>query len=167
MSGSVKRVFIGLNAVGERAVGSYETKASIRHVKKFECALVTEDGDPVSWDDFDNPEEKRTIFQFILGDREQRIDNKRIMADRPPFAVVTVHGNRAVRLEFYEGHDALELSYDLRAPELQNVKLPLYLESDPQAYDPMDFLKSMGVVPQGAEELIREILKDAHEQKKS
>jgi len=165
MSGSIKRVFIGLNAVGERAVGSYETKASIWHVKKFECALVNPDGDPATWDMFDDPKEPRTIFQFVLRDRIQRIDNRRLMADRPPFAVITIHGNRAVRLEFYEGHDALELSHDLRAPELKGVKLPLFLEKDPQAYDPMEYLKSIGAVPEGTEEIVREILKEAHEKK--
>lgn len=165
MKRKIKRILIGLDAVGERAVGSQETESSIRYARKFECALVSDQGEAITWDGLDNPEEPLTILQYVVRDRKLRIDQGKIMADRPPFAVVTIRDQRVVRLEFYEGHDALECTYDLRAPELQGVKLPRYLERDPQAYDPVEYLKSAGLVPPGTEEIIREMLREIHKKK--
>lgn len=132
---------IGVDDRGEMVVGRAETEAQIARVRELECALA--DGEALTWDDFDNPAEPRTLFQAIARDRGRRIDQGTYMADRPPFAVVTVHGDRAVRLEYYEGHDALALVYDVRAPELQGKPLPRYLERDPHAYDPAAFLEEI------------------------
>jgi len=89
---------IGVDDRGEMVVGRAETEAQIARVRELECALA--DGEALTWDDFDNPAEPRTLFQAIARDRGRRIDQGTYMADRPPFAVVTVHGDRAVRLEF-------------------------------------------------------------------
>ncbi|MEW6572950.1 MAG: hypothetical protein AB1374_04895 [Bacillota bacterium] len=81
------------------------------------------------------------------------------MADRPPVAVVTVIGDRAVRLEYYAGHDALELVYDVRTKELEHQDLPLWLERDPHAYDPAEFLEKTFGIP---EEFSKPLLDHAH-----
>ncbi len=146
---------------GTRAVDSAETQRQIDAVKALICALVTpESREAVSWPDLDDPAEPRTLFQFILGDRRLRIDQNRLMADRPPFAVVTEHAGRAVRMEMYEGHDFLECTYDLRAPELVGLALPKYMESDPNAYDPAKFLHEMFGVPK---EWTREMQRATHD----
>ena len=95
----------------------------------------------ITWDVFDNPNEPRTLFRAILSDRKTRVDQKTFIADRPSFCVVSVAGNRVVRLEYYEGHDALDLVYDIRSKELTGEDLPKFLDSDPQGYDPVKFLK--------------------------
>lgn len=143
---AMETILIGIDDRGERAVGRAEMEGQIARVRGFECALVDE-GEALTWEDFDNPEEPRTLFQAIANDREKRIDRGILMADRPPFAVVTVHGDRAVRLEYYEGHDALTMIYDVRAPELQGKPLPGYMETDPHAYDPAAFLEVVLGVP--------------------
>lgn len=81
------------------------------------------------------------------------------MADRPDFCVITAMDNKAVRLEFYEGHDALELVYDLRAKELHGKDLPKFMENDPQAYDPAAFLKEAFGLP---EEFTKPLLEELH-----
>jgi len=150
-------LFIGVD--GEQTVNSQETLKQIEKVKSLECLLANEN-EKLSWTDFDNPEEPRTLFQSIKGDREIRIDKKTFMADRPSFAVITVMDNKAVRLEYYEGHDALSLVYDVRAKELQGKDLPNFMDKDPQAYDPCEFLKEAFGIP---EEISKPILDKAHE----
>jgi transcriptional regulator of met regulon len=138
-------IVIGVDQKGEKVVGSEKTRQQIERVKKLECALQHK-GKPFDWSAFDNPDEPRTLFQAILKDREMRVDNKTLMADRPPVAVITVIGDRAVRLEYYAGHDALELVYDVRAKELERQSLPRWMERDPHAYDPSEFLeKTFGI----------------------
>jgi len=144
-------------------VSAEEARTQIEQVKKLECAVVTPEGEQVSWQDVDDPKEPRTLFQFIEADREKRAEN--LMADRPPFAVVTVQDRRAVRLQFYEGHDALSKSYDLRSKELQGEDLGDFLESDPQAYDPAAFVAENYpdlVEKLGGEEAARQILGALH-----
>jgi len=146
---------------GTQVVDSTETQRQIDAVKALVCALVTpESKEAVSWSDLDDPAEPRTLFQFILGDRRLRVDRQRLMADRPPFAVVTEHDGHAVRLEMYEGHDYLECTYDLRAPKLAGLVLPMYMASDPQAYDPAKFLTRTFGVP---EEWIRAMQRATHD----
>ena len=96
--------FIGAN--GEKVVDSIETLKQIEAVKKLTCNML-DDGNILTWNDFDNPEETRTLFQSILGDRKMRVDEKTFMADRPAFCVITEHEGAAVRLEYYEGHRCL------------------------------------------------------------
>lgn len=148
--------FIGVD--GEQVVDSVETAKQIEVVKKLNCNLQN-DGNVLTWDDFDNSEESRTLFQSILGDRKIRVDEKTFMADRPAFCVITEHEGDAVRLEYYEGHDALSLVYDIRAKELTGKDLPKWMESDPQAYDPVKFLKDVFGFPEG---FTKPILEDAH-----
>lgn len=151
-----KLFLIGIDERGEKVVDSATTQGQIERVKRLECALVHR-GERLRWEVFDDP---HTLFQAILKDREMRVDQKQFMADRPPFAVVTALGRRAVRLEYYEGHDALSLVYDLRAPELEGKELPPYLARDPYAYDPVEFLKR--AFPELVEQ-IGEPLREAHE----
>lgn len=129
-------------------------------MKKLECALESPEGEPIPWEAFDNPDEPRTIFQFIVRDRKMRVDQKTLMADRPPIAIIHAVDNRVVRLEFYEGHDELTCSFDLRSKELQGKDLPLWMGADPCAYDPAKFLKEAFSYP---EELTRPWLKALHE----
>jgi len=146
---------------GEKVVDSTETQRQIDAVKVLPCALVTpENKEPMTWVDVDDPDEPRTLFQFILGDRRKRVDRHTLMADRPPFAVVTEHEGRAVRLEMYEGHDFLVATYDLRAPELVGKTLPMYMASDPQAYDPAEFMAEHFGVPK---EWTREMQRATHD----
>jgi len=153
-------MLIGVAVGGEVAVGGAQTETQIARVRELECALANEDG-VLTWGDFDNPEEPRTLFQAIARDRDRRIDHGICMADRPPFAVVTAWGGRAVRLEYYEGHDALSLVYDIRAPELQGKILPKYMEADPHAYDPAAFLEEVLGIPK---DVSGPLLEMAHEE---
>lgn len=153
-----KILFIGVD--GETTVNSAETKKQIQEVESLDCVLEDEqEGRIATWKDFDNPDEPRTLFQSILRDRKRRVDEHTIMADRPSFAVITVLDNKAVRLEYYEGHDSLSLVYDLRSKELQGKKLPNFMDADPQAYDPAKFLKNTFGIP---EEFSKSILDEAH-----
>ena len=149
--------FIGVG--GGKVVASKETITQIEKVRALECTLKTETGEKITWDDVDNPNEPRTLFQSILRDRSRRVDQKTFMADRPSFCVVASMDGKAVRLEFYEGHDALSLTYDLRSKELQGKKLSNFMDHDPQAYDPAKFLKETFGMP---EEITRPILEEIH-----
>ncbi|MCL0035884.1 hypothetical protein M1N44_02415 [Dehalococcoidia bacterium] len=141
--------FIGHD--GEKVVNSAKTLEQIAEVKKLECAMEHE-GEQIRWDMLDSPAEpigfpklgRRTLFQAIVSDRRLRVDQRTMMADRPPIAVVTAVAGKAVRMEFYAGHDALHLIYDLRTRELQGKPMPRWLTSDPQAYNPYRFLQSIG-----------------------
>lgn len=145
---------------GEQVVDSATTRKQIAEVEALECALENE-GQRLTWKDLDDPAQPRTIFQSILRDRELRVDKHTPMADRPAFAVITAAGSKAVRLEFYEGHDALQLVFDLRSRGLQGKDLPSFLESDPHAYDPAKFLKDALGIP---EELSKPILEAVHKE---
>ena len=153
----IETFFVG--ADGEKVVNSNDTIRQIERVRSLECTLETEKGEKITWDDVDNPNEPRTLFQSILGDRRRRVDQNTFIADRPSFCVVTAMDGKAMRLEFYEGHDALSLVYDLRAKELQGMNLQNFMEKDPQAYDPAKFLKETFGMP---EEITRPILEELH-----
>lgn len=154
-----KTYFIGAN--GEEATDSKTTLQQIKDVEALQCALVNpKNQEPLTWAAVNNEAEPRTIFQAILADRKMRIDDRTLMADRPSFCVITAVDGRAVRLEFYEGHDALGLVYDLRSAELAGKDLPQWMESDPQAYDPAAFLKQAFGIQQKISE---PILKSLHE----
>lgn len=149
--------YIGFD--GERAVTSRETQAQIDAIKDLRCALVDQ-SEPFAWRDIDDPAEPRTLFQHILGDRRLRIDQKRLMANRPPIAVATEHDGAIVRLEYYEGHDQLECTHDLRSADLAGKELPRWMEQDPQAYDPVAFMEqAFGVDPQ----LTKAVLQATHD----
>ena len=63
------------------------------------------------------------LFEYICLDRKMRCDGNILMADRPPFVVVTMENDSIVRLEFYKGHDGLIKQVDLRADSLQKKDL--------------------------------------------
>lgn len=149
-------LLVGANE--EEAVGAKATREQISAVRELECAVLGPGGEALTWDVFDDPQEPRTIFRTILADRQMRIDQRVAMADRPMFAVVTANGHRAVRLEYYEGHDALELQYDLRAAELRTENLPPFMSRDPHSYDPAAFLEQAFGLPRAfTEPLLREL----------
>jgi hypothetical protein len=153
-----KLMFVGADPEGARVVGSVETQRQVDSLRAIRCDLIAE-GQPITWDDVDVPAEPRSLFQMILADRRVRVDAGRLMADRPPFAVATVHEGACVRLEFYEGHDELECTYDLRSPALAGKDLPRWMESDPQAYDPVAYLEeALGLPP----EVTRPAIEAAH-----
>ena len=60
----VETLFVGVN--GEKVVDSKETIKQIEKVRALECALETKEGENVTWNDVDNPDEPRTLFQSIL-----------------------------------------------------------------------------------------------------
>lgn len=147
---------IGTN--DEQVVDSKKTLEQIQAVEALECVLENE-GEKISWKDLDNPDEPRTIFQSILRDRKRRVDEHTMMADRPSFAVITATGGKAVRLEYYEGHDALKLEFDLRSKELQGKKLPNFMAEDEQAYNPAKFLEEAWGIP---ESVSKPIIDEVH-----
>jgi len=151
-------LFIGTD--GEQVVDSKKTLEQIQAVEALECILENE-GEKISWKDLNNHDEPRTIFQSILRDRKRRVDEHTMMADRPSFAVITAAVEKAVRLEFYEGHDALQLEFDLRSKELQGKKLPNFMAEDSQAYDPAKFLEAFFGIP---ESMSKPVLDDVHKE---
>lgn len=120
--------FVGYD--GERAVGTAMTQQQIDQLKSLRCDLVTDSGEPITWADFDNPDEPRTVFRFILSDNKKRVDERMPMANQPPFGVATVADGACVRFEFYEGYHALMKTHDLRSEELQGVELDDYIDTD-------------------------------------
>ncbi|MCF8307845.1 MAG: hypothetical protein K9I68_02435 [Bacteroidales bacterium] len=150
----IKTHFIGIN--GETTVNSEQTRQQINLVKKLKCSLVYENQE-LTWGLFDDPEEPRSIFQAIEHDRRRRVDKKTFMADRPSFAVVTSINDIAHRLEFYEGHDALSLIFDIRSKQFQNLELSHFLAYDPNGYDPVEFLKNLGYDSEFAAKIIKTI----------
>jgi hypothetical protein len=153
--------FIGTN--GETTINSQETQKQIDEVKKLESALIDEGTEEVlPWAAFDDGKEPRSLFQAILNDRRMRVDKGHLMADRPSFIVVTAHRSKAIRLEFYEGHDSLSLVYDIRSRELHSKKLPAFMESDPCGYDPIAFLSEHFPEIMKSPEEIKRVLDEAH-----
>ena len=106
---------------------SIETRLQIDDVKSLECRLQIE-GESLTWDFFDDPDEPRSLFQTILNDREMRVNRRIELEDRPPTCVITSMDGKAVRLEFYEGKYMLRLRFDIRSSELEGAKLPNYLK---------------------------------------
>lgn len=143
--------FIGVD--GENAVNSATTIKQIKEIKKYDLDIFDIDGNKITWSDLDN-EDDRSLFKNIYLDRQERIDNHTAMADRPPFVVCTVEENKIIRLEFYEGHDCLELVYDLRRKEDFGKDLKPYMTEDENAYNPIDFLGNLGIDKNIAEKVI-------------
>jgi len=125
---------IGADTRG-KASNFKDTLYQIECVKRHVLSLSDTSGKPLVWSDLDDIQNKYTLMQTILYDRKLRIDSNTIMADRPPFCVFTVHENRIVRLEYYQGHDSLQLIYDIRAYEFYGLKMAVFLPYDKSAYD--------------------------------
>lgn len=118
----MKQYMIGF--IDDTACGSKETSKQIEDIMQLDLALE-HNGEKITWGDINNPAEPRTLLQAIVRDREVRIDQKTLMANRPLFALLTEENGRIVRLEYYEGHDYLSCTYDLRSKELQDENLKL------------------------------------------
>ena len=111
-----------------------ETILEINRVKNYKLDVVDSFGEIVKWDDLDNYKNKNTIFRSIVYDRKLR-DKGEIMADRPNFCAITVEKNIIKRIEYYEGHDELNLLYDIRAKEYIGKNLERYMEKDKAGYN--------------------------------
>jgi hypothetical protein len=143
-------------------VNAQKAREQIDYVKSFECALTHKE-EPLTWDVFDDPKEGRALFQAIEADRKVRVDKRQFMVDRPPYAAVTIMDGRVVRLEYYEGHDALELTHDIRSKELVGKKLPPFMRRDGAAYDPVAFLEDAFGIPRDvSEQILKEFHKKPH-----
>ena len=138
-------LFVGHD--GEKIVDSAETQRQIDRLTALPSKLVDQ-GEAIQWKALNDPAESRTLLQCVLGDRRERVDKKRLMADRPPIAVATIVDGQVVRLEFYEGHDGLEKTFDLRSAELQGKALPDWMGRDPRAYDQVAFLQQAFGLPE-------------------
>ncbi len=167
MANEVRTLFIGTD--GEQTVDSETTQTQINRVVALECALEY-NSQKITWKDLNDPEQPMTIFQAILKDRELRVGRHVLMAYRPAFAVITAIDKKAVRCEIYSGHDSLYLMYDLRSRELQGTRLPNYLESDPQGYDPAVFLKEALGIPENVSkpvlDAVHSVPKDSRSERK-
>jgi hypothetical protein len=128
----IQKVIIGGSPLS-RLENSQGTRNQITQLRQYPLLLV-EQGKQIDWQELFDPNNHRTIFQTILDDRECRVDQREIMCDRPPFAVVTVTENGIERVEYYEGHDRLEMLYDLRSHNFRTRKFPNYIDKDPQPY---------------------------------
>lgn len=125
----VEKKFIGV--ISDEVCSSLETKNQIEEIISKEIDIVC-DGEKVSWQDFYDKEhkEKRILFNFIIEDRIFRVDNHKMMASRPVFAVCTFVNDVCERMEYYEGEDRLEKTYDLRSERLSHCKLKDYIYKD-------------------------------------
>lgn len=142
---------------------SIDTQKQIDDILKCKIDLVC-NGKKIAWEDFYDKTntEKRALFNAILEDRKMRVDKKTAMANRPLFAVCTLIDNICKRVEYYEGHDKLEKTYDFRSAELENEKLEDYLTEDEYAYDPINFLKQNGLIDKDNEDFTKNILEILH-----
>lgn len=76
-----------------------------------------------------------------------------------PFALSQSMRGRLFGWNITRDTDALSLVYDIRAKELEGKDLPKWMESDPQAYDPVKFLKDAFGMP---EALTKPIIDEIH-----
>jgi DNA-binding XRE family transcriptional regulator len=152
--------FIGVD--GKNAVNSEMVLKQISEVKEYELDIFDIDGNKINWSDLEN-ENNRSLFKNILMDRKTRIDEGKTMADRPPFIAVTVEENKIIRLEFYEGHDSLELIYDLRQKQDIGKELKPYMEKDENSYNPVEFLGSLGIDKSLAEKVLSMVHKSVED----
>ena len=106
----LKKLWIGIK--NDKACDSKVTKEQIKSIKKFPIS-ITYENKKLNWAHIDNLDEPRSLFQSIIKDRELRIDKRTLMADRPKFAVCTIEQGKVIRIEFYEGHNRLEKTFDL------------------------------------------------------
>lgn len=118
-----QQVWLGMNPAddneGYRAVGADTTREQLAELQEYDLTVQTKDGEPVPWEAINDPDEPESICQHIIRDREQRVDDETLMADRPPVGVFTIEedAGEIVRVEYYCGHDRLNLEYDLRADQ--------------------------------------------------
>jgi hypothetical protein len=118
-----------------KTVGSKETIAQIEKIKNYKLDLIDNHGQAVKWNDLYDINNKNTILRAIILDRKIRVDKCQVMADRPNFCAVTIKDEVIKRIEYYEGHDGLELLYDIRAKELVDKNISKYMEKDTMSYN--------------------------------
>jgi len=89
-----RQVWLGMNPAddgeGYRAVGADATREQLDELQEYDLTVQSEDGDPVPWDAINDPDEQASICQHVVHDREQRIDDGTLMADRPPVAIFSI-----------------------------------------------------------------------------
>lgn len=117
----MEKVYLGFEGdfegEGMKVVGSDKIRKQIGELRNYELNLHSpETKEPLKWHElYDETGEKdRLVLNAIIADREKRVDDNTLMANRPPLAIFTVRNEKIVRFEFYEGHDRLALSYDIR-----------------------------------------------------
>jgi hypothetical protein len=144
---TIKTHYVGLD--GENAVDCETTQVQINAVTALVCALVDPESGhrPADWRWANDPSEARTVFQLILWNRRACVDQQRLTAERPPFAVLTELDGAVVRLEFYDGQEPLECKYDLRSAALRGKALPRWSERHSHAYDPVVFQAAFPSIP--------------------
>jgi hypothetical protein len=120
--------FIGTD--GEVALDSLKTDGQIRKAKELECLLITDRGERLRWDFFEDAKHPMALFLAIREDRKARMDERRCLESRPNFCVVTAEDGKAVRLEYYEGNESLKLSVDLRSKETTVEELSNFMDQD-------------------------------------
>jgi hypothetical protein len=123
----VQKIYVGVR--NGRIVSSSTVKKHVRTLQEKYALDIHYKGQKVTWEQINDPENIRTIFQHIIEDRRLRNDHNIALADRPPFVILWEHKKRIVRLEYYEGHDALQLVYDIYAPK-QKKRQPSYSEEN-------------------------------------
>lgn len=157
----IEQKLIGIK--NNETCSSTETQKQIDNIIQYDINIFDEER-VIQWSDvYDKTnKEERALFNSIIADRKQRVDKKELMADRPRFAVCTIINGVCERVEFYEGHDELEKTYDLRSKNLKNKKLEDYLTKDENAYNPLEFLKQSGLIKSEEEKMVGEILDILH-----
>jgi hypothetical protein len=116
-----RQVYLGMEPADDgehyRAVGADTTRRQLADLREYDLAVRTSEGEPVPWSAIDDADEPASICQHVIRDRERRVDDDTPMADRPPVAIFTIDedAGEIVRVEYYYGHDRLDLAHDLRA----------------------------------------------------
>ncbi|MFW6015918.1 MAG: hypothetical protein ACOCRK_05735 [bacterium] len=123
----MNKYYIGF--IDDKTCSSKETIEQIKNIFKYDLNLYYNE-EKIKWSDLYQENSKEPIvLNSIIQDRKNRVDNNVFMADRPKFAIFTVENNKIIRFEFFEGHNILKQTYDIRSKELQQKNLePSYKE---------------------------------------
>ena len=114
-----------------------QTKGAVSEVAQTESERV---GLPQYWRLAKDPREVRAIFRFILADRRVRVQRPRLMVVRPPSSGSAQCDGAEARVEFFEGHDEIERSDQIRSPAQPADESPNWMEPNEQTYDSAEFL---------------------------
>jgi len=157
----IEQRLIGI--IEDHTCTSHETQEQINNLIQYEIDIY-ENEEKVLWSDvYDKTNEKeRVLFNSILADRKIRVDQKIPLADRPKFAICTIINDVCERIEFYEGHDRLEKTFDLRSKRLAKMNLEDFLTEDEYGYEPIKFLKQQNLINKENESLFRNMLEILH-----
>ena len=153
----IEQKLIGI--IDNNTCSSKETQNQINEIIQYKIS-ISDNNEVVKWSDLydKNNTDERVLFNSIIADRKKRVDENIALADRPRFAVCTIINGVCERIEFYEGHDRLEKTFDLRSKKLMNQELQDYLENDEYAYNTIDFLKTNYLIDPKDEKLFSDIL---------